>query len=192
MKTILVWLTSEVPEPFLSLLITGLGSVILLLLKPKVKLVWGEKNRFLHLIRATDPNQKKTAIHTAHYIIQNMGRLGAKDVEVVFNYPPTEISVWPQRKYTPETTRENRLIVKFDFIAPREFVEIAVLNLDTDLPDLLNVKCLDGVGKPVQINYHRAYNKFVNFLILGSMFLGVAFVIEHMLVLLLPFIQSLK
>jgi hypothetical protein len=170
-----------VPVQLLSLGLATLISIVGYFLKPRVKIIWGQKTNFSHILRPKKEGDTAVRVSTAHYIIQNAGRAPAKDVEIVLNYAPDEVSVWPQRLYELKLNNEQRQILKLEFLAPKEYVEILLLNIRNDLPDVLSVKSPDCVGKAVNIGYHHIYPKWVYSLMLFGMFLGGVFVIEKIL-----------
>ncbi|HEY5362568.1 MAG TPA: hypothetical protein VIJ49_00030 [Aestuariivirga sp.] len=174
-------ITSSIPQPFLSVLLTALVTLVGFLLRPKVKIIWGEKNKFIHILRPKKAGDAEVAVHIVHYVIQNTGKIGAKEVEAVLNFPPDEISIWPQRKWTQDKNSENRLIIKFEFMAPREIIEMVVLTIGRDLPALLNVKSPENTGKPVTFSYHRVLSKFIYWTMIALMFFGAVFVVEGVL-----------
>lgn len=177
MSTIL----NAIPAPLTSFFLTLLLSVGAYVLRPRVKLIWGLKNIYTHVMRRTKEGEQPLAIHTAHYVIQNSGRASAKDVEIVFNYAPDETTVWPQRQYTAVLNREARLVLRLDFIAPGEFIDVSIININKALPELLSVQNPEIIGKQVNINYVRAFPTWVYILMWASMFLGVVFIIEKIM-----------
>jgi hypothetical protein len=170
-----------VPAQLLAVLLTAAIGVIGYFLRPRVRIIWGQKTNFTHVLRPKKDGQVPVRVDTAHYIIQNSGRAPAKEVEVVLNYAPDEVSIWPQRSYQLSTNNENRLIVKLEFLAPREFIDLILLNVANELPDVLSVKSPDCVGKLVNIGYHRVFPKAVYFLMIGGMFFGAVFFIEKLI-----------
>ena len=184
MNTVLDFLKS-LPPSLLPVAITTLIGVIGYFAKPKVKLIWGEKTNFSHILRPKKDGEVPVKVSTSHYIVQNSGRASAKDIEIVFNFAPDEVSIWPQRGYKLENNSEGRLIVKLDFLAPREFVDVFLLSITNNLPELLNVKNPEYVGKPVVVGYHHVLPKAVYFAMILGMFLGAVFVIEKILAYLM-------
>jgi hypothetical protein len=174
-------LVAYLPAPVLSFLLTTVGAILAYFLRPRVNLIWGQKNKFLHLVKPKKEGETDITIHTAHYIIQNVGRLPAKNVEVVLNYPPDEISLWNQRSYKLERNHEGRLICIIEFIAAKEAIDLALLTIGGDVPDVLNIKCPEHVGKQVPVGYHRQFPKPFNLLLAVLMFLGFAYIVEKLL-----------
>ena len=171
--------------PVTSVLLTSFVTLLIYVFRPKVKLIWGSKSDFKHIMRPKADGQQQIVVHTAHYFLQNVGRLPAKQVELVLNFSCDEISIWPQRQYSVSKNNEGRQIVAIDFIASKEAVDVFLLNIGNDLPALMNVKCPDAEGKPVPISYNRSMPKIVYFCCWSLIFLGVVFIIEKIIDLIL-------
>ena len=166
--------------PLISFGLTTVVSIIIYSFRPKVKLIWGTKSDFRHVMRAKEANQQNLVVHSAHYLIHNTGRLPAHNIEIVFNSPVDEISIWQQRKYTFDLNGENRQIVQLPFLSSKEAIDLFVLSIGKDLPVLMNVKCAEAIGKQVPVNYHRQFPKWVYFGLWSLIFLGIVFVVERM------------
>jgi hypothetical protein len=171
-------LLRSMPQSLMPVLITTIVGVVGYFVKPKVKLIWGQKTNFSHVLRPKKDGDLPVRVSTSHYIVQNSGRASAKDIEIVFNYAPDEVSIWPQRAYKLEKNSEGRLIAKLDFLAPKEFIDVFLLSVANDLPELLNVKNPEFVGKAVNIGHHQIFPKVVYYAMILGMFLGAIFVVE--------------
>jgi hypothetical protein len=164
--------------PILSFLLTTIGSVAYHYLKPKVKLIWGIKSEFTHVMRPKGEGQQAVLVHTATFTIQNNGRLPATDIEIVLNYEPDEVSIWPQRQYAIVKNNETRQILVVKFLGARESIDLSMICVGRDLPVLLNVKSPEATGTRVPITYNRLYPRWVLLGLWGLIFLGVVFVLE--------------
>jgi hypothetical protein len=176
--------------PLVSFLLTTLVTVIIYLFRPKVKLIWGSKSDFKHIMRSREntdikkpkqSEQQPLVVHSAHYFIKNTGQTEAKNVEIVLNFPPDEISVWPQRQYGLSVNNENRQIIFLPFIGSKESLDILLLSVGKELPMLMNVKCPESNGRQVRIDYHRVLPKWIYFGTWSLIFLGVAFALEKLI-----------
>jgi hypothetical protein len=72
-------------------------------LKNNAKVCYGELHQFTFLIQEPLKNNEGDIIkhaqnvYTLSYIIKNEGRESATNVEIIFNYPPMYLNVWPAR-----------------------------------------------------------------------------------------------
>jgi len=107
------------------------------------KLVQGNPHNFTFLIdeplldqngNQISPNQSAT---TQSHVIVNIGREAATKVEIVFNWKPQHLNIWPIRHYQEHTEADGRYILIFDSLAPKEQLRFELLSANQDLPTLL-------------------------------------------------------
>jgi hypothetical protein len=156
--------------PTQSFLLGLLATLIIWLCKPRTKLLWSKTHGYCHSVGTGD--NTNLLVYNDYYIVQNCGRKCADKVEVVFNYKPQTISIWPQRDYRETTNREGRYILSFDNLAPREFININLLQANTTPPDLLNLRNPDGVGRQINTRPLQVYSASINILIILLLFIG--------------------
>jgi hypothetical protein len=124
-------------------------------LRAKVKLIWSSPHGFNFLVDEPIRDQEgkviqaKQTVRTAQVKISNTGRATATKVELVFNYPPQCLNLWPVRHYELKTEPDGRYILIFDSLAPKEDIGLEVLNVNADLPRLLLVRCDQCVAEEV-------------------------------------------
>jgi hypothetical protein len=162
----------EIASLVASLIITGLG----LMFRARVELIWSSPHSWNFLIRQQTTDDQPTSvtnIHTASIYIQNIGRLPATEVELTFNWEPSNWNIWPQRAYTTQTADDGRFTLKFDNFAPREHLQIELL-ASTPLPALLTVRSKECVGKLVTMLQGRTVPKQILYLRYSLIILGMA------------------
>ena len=167
--------------PIISFVLTTLGSIALHFLKPKVGLTWGVKSNFTHSIRPKADGQQHVLVHTANFIVHNSGRLPATDIEIVLNFEPDEVSIWPQRQYTPSKNSEGRYILIVNFLGAKESIDLFMISVGKELPALLNVKSPQSTGTLIATQTNRQYPKWLLITLWTLIFLGVVFVVEQLL-----------
>lgn len=170
-------------QPLHGQLISFAFSVVLLLvgylLRRRPDLRWGLLSSVSNNHELDDGGILR--ITSASHLVQNVGGAPAKDVQVVFNYKPNSISVWPQQAYVGEENPESRWLIRIPSIGPHENVTINSIMIGVDHPNILTVKTPEGLGKFADFSFHRDLGKFRNGLILALMFLGFVFFVNLLL-----------
>ncbi|WP_370549821.1 hypothetical protein NMD73_06020 [Edwardsiella tarda] len=158
--------------------------------KNSAKMCYGELHQFTYLIN--DPHQtsdgeiiaQSQIVHTHSYIFTNEGREPATSVEIIFNYAPMYLNVWPSRHYELKGDKENRHILKFDYLAPQETIRCEVMSINTPLPELLSVRAKEGLAKKVGLYPQKIFSPvLINFFRL-LIFLGSVNLVYLVLLLL--------
>ncbi|SFI03323.1 hypothetical protein SAMN04515618_108119 [Collimonas sp. OK307] len=126
--------------------------------KAKAKLQVAPAHQFAFLVqeplldnqgRQVQPNQ---VIYTRSFLIRNAGRETATKLEVVFNWKPMYLNIWPIRKHTQGAEPDNRHVLVFDSLSPGELVRVEVLSLNHNLPALLTVRSAECIAKNIDVN----------------------------------------
>jgi hypothetical protein len=133
---------------------TLLTSVILWIFTARVGLIWGVSHTFYHRLRHDDG---EIGVPTVTITVQNNGRARATFVEVVFNWPVDTCSVWPQRAYEVKRNPEGRMCIQFADLGPKEYLQIHLIDVNKDLPDVLTVRCAEAMGKQVPLAPMRVF-----------------------------------
>ena len=134
-------------------------------LKAKAKIIYASPHSFVFLVQEpirdaegqiVAPTQR---ISTASIKIRNTGREAANRLEVVFNWKPLYINIWPVRNYESKTDQDNRYYVTFESLAPKDEIGIEIMTLNADLPELLAVRsaeCIAQQEKLMWVSYASA------------------------------------
>lgn len=94
-------------------------------IKAKAKLIWASPHSFTFLVQeplhddegnVVKPTQK---VCTASIRVINTGRETANKVELVFNWKPQYLNLWPVRHYEQKTDQDSRHILIFDNLSPK-------------------------------------------------------------------------
>jgi hypothetical protein len=130
-------------------------------IKGKAKLIWTSPHSFTFLvhepIRDTEGNVLQTTqkVSTASIRIINTGRETATKVELVFNWKPDHINLWPVRHFEHKTDQDSRHIMIFDNLSPKEEIGIEILSINADLPALLLVRSAECPAQNVPMMWIR-------------------------------------
>lgn len=123
------------------------------LLQPKARLFRQTRHRFTYLIQqpligpegqVLAPTQTVT---TTSVSIFNAGRSSATKVEIVFNWKPQHINVWPSRHFEEKLSPDGRYHMFFDSLPAKDVVGFELLNINQDMPEIVTVRseqCVAG------------------------------------------------
>ncbi|MDA0685185.1 MAG: hypothetical protein O3A57_12335, partial [Bacteroidetes bacterium] len=90
-------------------------------------------------------------VNTRSLVISNAGRITATQVELVFNWKPICINIWPPRHFEEHMEPDGRFTIKFESLAPSEQFGCELLVVNANLPDLLTARCEQCVAKEVHM-----------------------------------------
>jgi len=125
-------------------------------IKPRAKLIWTSPHSFNFLVQeplrdaqggVLRPTQM---VHTASIKVINTGRDTAHKVELVFNWKPPYLNLWPVRSYEEKTDGDNRHMLIFENLAPKEELGFEIMSINQDLPALLQVRSAECLAKNVR------------------------------------------
>ena len=116
--------------------------------------------------------------------VSNVGRKPAKKIEIVFNWTPPFMNVWPKRHYTTVNSPDGRHSIVLDDLAPGEVFGMEIMAINVALPQLCNVRSEEALSQQKamipQIVQTRSVIAFVTWLL----FSGTIFSIYLALVLI--------
>ncbi|HIF5652312.1 TPA: hypothetical protein ACX3DX_004553 [Vibrio parahaemolyticus] len=114
--------------------------------KAKAKLHVASPHGFTFLVEepVKDENGEivspRQTVKTMSHIVSNPGQDTATKVELVFNWKPPCINIWPSRHFIEHEQNDGRYVMVFDSLAPREQIACELLSVNNDLPALINVR----------------------------------------------------
>ncbi|WP_230353728.1 hypothetical protein [Lelliottia sp. WAP21] len=163
--------------------------------KNNAKVSYGNLHEFSYLINEplVDGNGEvvlaKQICNTKSYVFSNEGREPATMVEIIFNFPPMYINIWPSRHYEVREDADGRQVWVFDYLSPKESIRCEIMSINSNLPMLLSVRCKESIAQEItlvpQKMYPSLFIRFISFLIfLGSVSL-IYFVVVSLQWLLL-------
>ena len=152
--------------------------VLNFIFKPKANIVFANPHIFTFLIQedTTDPsgNVVKTTqtVNTITHLILNDGSQTARNVEITFNWRPMYLNMWPIRIYEEHLDKDGRYTIKLDTLAPKEGINIELLSVKNELPNLINVRSEECSGKPIQLVPQPIVSGWVRRIILFMILVG--------------------
>ncbi|QOV68205.1 hypothetical protein [Citrobacter sp. BDA59-3] len=173
-----------------SLLVPVFTLIINKFFKNNAKVVYGELHQFTFLVNEKfidgngDEALEKKVVHTQSYIIVNEGREPATNLEIIFNYAPQQLNIWPVRPYTQKLNDDGRYIMVFDFLATNELTRCEIMSINEQLPELLSVRSKEGMAKMVGLIPQKVLNPlFIKFMGL-LVFIGAATLVYFIVIVL--------
>ncbi|HDL8505635.1 TPA: hypothetical protein PXR55_000933 [Yersinia enterocolitica] len=158
--------------------------------KNSAKICYGALHEFTYLIQESLKNpdgeilREVQTVHTLSYVFSNEGREPATNVEIIFNYRPMYLNVWPSRHYELKVDGERRHIMVFDYLAPKEVIRCEMMSINSELPSLLSVRCKEGLAKKIGLYPQRIFNPLLINFVRVLIFLGSVSLVYLVIILL--------
>lgn len=163
----------------------------------KVKLDWSIRHSFTFILQepSFDNNNEKISdtktVNIASISLVNSGRAVATKVEVVFNWRPQHINVWPIRYYEEKLSNNGRVSMCLENLAPKEVFGFEILSVNSKLPEIVNVRSEQISGKYVTLSPQIVLAPWKTRLIFVSFLIGIG-TIAYMLAVLIQLIADSK
>jgi len=90
-------------------------------------------------------------VSTASVQVFNSGRDTAHKIEVVFNWKPQCLNLWPVRSFEEKTDGDGRYMMIFENLAPKEEIGIEIMAVNADLPGVIQVRSAESIAQDVQL-----------------------------------------
>lgn len=123
----------------------------------KAKLIWTSPHSFTFLVQEPIRDEEGAIIRptqnvaTASVRVINTGRDTAHKVELVFNWKPQHLNLWPVRYYYEKQGQDGRHMLIFENLAPKEEIGLEIMSVNADLPALLQVRSAECTAQNVQL-----------------------------------------
>lgn len=128
------------------------------LTKSRARLQTAQLHTFTFLVRppVPGPNDAQPAppnrITTRSIVVRNVGNEPATKVELVFNWEPMCINIWPSRHYTEHREQDRRYILIFDSLSPGEAIGCELLAFNAPLPDVITVRSDQSLAQAIPMS----------------------------------------
>ncbi|WP_432325241.1 hypothetical protein [Yersinia enterocolitica] len=158
--------------------------------KNSAKICYGVLHQFTYLIKEPLKNhdgetlREVQTVHTLSYVFKNEGREPATNVEIIFNYRPMYLNVWPSKHYEVKVDGEGRHIMMFDYLAPQEVIRCEVLSINSELPSLLSVRCKEGLAQQIGLYPQKIISSLLLNFVRLLVFLGSVSLVYLVIILL--------
>jgi len=176
-----------------SLVVPLIAWILNTFFKAKVRLLLARPHAFTFLVQQplidAQGNQispTQTA-HTNSFVITNSGRETATKVELVFNWKPLCINIWPSRHYDERIDPDGRYAMIFNSLAPHETLGFELLSINYDLPALLTARSDQCVAQKINMYPQRVIENWKRRTVSVLVFTGL-FAVVYAVILLLQFL----
>lgn len=145
-------------KEIVSLLVPFITWLLNSFLKGKARLQVAQPHTFTFIVQqpliGSNGNQisPTQTVHTNSLIVRNAGREHATKVELVFNWKPMCINVWPPRHFQEHLEPDQRYVLIFESLSPGEVLGCEVLSINGEVPSLVTVRSDQSVAQ--FINMH--------------------------------------
>lgn len=123
-------------------------------------------------------------VYTRSFLVSNGGRATATKIEILFNWKPLCLNVWPPRHFEETQEPDNRYTLIFDSLAPNENLSLHVLSVNNELPNLVSVRCDQCVAKIVDMYPQPHVPTWKRRLAVFLLLAGIATVVYALMILL--------
>ncbi|WP_327437177.1 hypothetical protein, partial [Sinorhizobium meliloti] len=139
---------------------------------PRGKVIWAVSHQ--HHYRMPNLNDGGFfPVVTQQVWFQNVGRSAIQDIEIVLNWKPQHFEIWDPRKWDGEPLSDGRWVIRVPSLNAKEFFTVSMIDTVTDLPAVLNVRCLGGAATNVRMGPQRVFPMWFNVGVAVFMFIGV-------------------
>lgn len=159
-------------------------------IKAKAKLIWASPHSFTFLVQEPlrGPNEviisNTQRVCTASIRVINVGGETANKVELVFNWKPQHLNLWPVRHYESICDQDSRHILVFDNLSPKEEIGIEIMSINADLPALIQVRSAECQAKNVPMMWIAYVASWKIAITRAFLFLGLGAFVYWLLVLI--------
>jgi hypothetical protein len=175
-------------KELVSVAVPVLSAVVTWLSRARVRLTCSTPHGFTFLVQQPlrDPQGNvitpTQTVHTRSFWFRNDGRATAHNVEIVFNYQPLCLNVWPSRHFEVRVEPDGRYTLTFATLAPKENLGCELLNVNIDLPGLVTVRCDEELGRDVPMYPQPVVARWRAWVVLVLAFLGLVSAIYLILI----------
>lgn len=144
-------------KEIVALLVPFITFTLTTLFKTKVRLLLSIPHSFTFLVQQPlldaqgNIIQPTQSVKTTSVVLQNAGRETATKVELVFNWKPPCVNIWPSRHFTEHIEPDSRYVMIFDSLAPNETIGCELLAVNAELPNLLIARSDQCVSQPIEM-----------------------------------------
>ena len=167
------------------LLFSLITATLIYSFRPKVKIQWGVTSNFHHSVPHADNTQNFDVVFFENYFIQNTGRKPARKVQITIAPIPKNIQFYPPIKNLDISYDRENLHAEIPFLAPWERVNLNILNINTSPSTVTEVRCEDHVTFRRNFWVVRKFSAPVEWAILATLLMGLAYLITLFLSLAL-------
>jgi hypothetical protein len=165
--------------------------------RAKVKLRLANPHTFTFLVEQplldSQGNQLSPTqtVHTSSYILMNAGTVTATNIELVFNWKPPCLNIWPSRQFSEHVQADRRYVLKLETLTPKEFIGFELLSINLQLPLLITARSDQSVAQIIPMYPQPVAKPWQRRLFTALIFLGMALVVYLLLLLIQYIVQRM-
>lgn len=177
-------------KEIVAILVPLITLVLNRLFKSKAKLEVATPHQFMFLVQEPlkdDQGQQISptqTLRTSSIIVRNSGSEPATNVELVFNWKPMCLNLWPVRHFTEHIEQDGRNIIIFDSLAPGEVQGCEFLSVNKELPNLITVRSTECVAQNINMYPQPVVSNTMRISAAFLMLMGLATTVYISIVLL--------
>ncbi len=177
-------------KEILALVVPLMAWILNTFFKTRARLLFAIPHAFTFLVQEPlrDENgnviSPTQTVNTQSYLVSNAGKETATNVELVFNWKPLCLNVWPSRHFTEHIEPDNRYVLLFDSLAPNEYLGCELLSINNELPNLLTVRSDQCIAKTIDMYPQPAVPVWKRKIAVGLLLSGLALVVYIAIVVL--------
>ncbi len=166
----LAQLSTNVPDIVSAVIISLTTALLFWLFRSRVTIIFGSTTWSLHSIN-TDNEQPCLLVSSEKIYVQNMGKIGANDIELVLSTKPFSYKLWSPRDHSEKELRGGQHSITIPSLAPKELLIVDILSTG-QRAELVNVNCPQCIPKNVPFLPQRQFGAWLNVLVIYLMLAG--------------------
>lgn len=113
-------------------------------------------------------------VQTASVSVVNTGRIAATKIEVVFNWKPQYLNMWPSRHYEEKIAPDGRYSIIYDSLPAKDSIGFELLAVNADLPQIITVRSEQVVAVERAMSLQPVYPRWVVIFSMWLILSGIA------------------
>lgn len=160
--------------------------------KARAKLMLSNTHRFKFLVQQPlldsqgDVISPTQSIDTCSFVLINVGKDTATNVELVFNWKPL-LNIWPSRHVTEHIEPDGRYVLIFESLAPNEFIGCEMVEINGDLPMIITARSDQCVAQTIEMSPQPVISNWKRRTAVFLLLAGMALIV-YLLILLIQFL----
>lgn len=154
-----------------ALFIAGVIALASAVFGSRGRLIWAVSHG--HNYKIEDAESDQHWVSTRQLWVQNSGRKIVNQIEIVLNFRPQNFNVWPPRDFEQSDIPDGRFALKFDGLAKGEYFTISMLVVNSEIPNVANVRWSNGIATEVPMGPQQIFPTWVTRLAQGLTLLGL-------------------
>ncbi|WP_329847725.1 hypothetical protein [Stenotrophomonas hibiscicola] len=140
-----------------SILVGLFGLIGKLAAKPKTSMGWGPRASISHILPPfTDADgnvtDQRPHLTVGSFFISNTGKVPLSEIEIVLNYSPQSLNLWPPRPFSITEIAHGRIAISLPTLSPKDELWFEMVAVNNTLPNVLSVRSKETVARPITVD----------------------------------------